>query len=174
LNLGYAQAVNSIVETSAEPSDSNSPEQTPARVLEIRPERSKFVCVVSNGREIALSRLVGSNIRIGDEILLPASTESAATDTEIYIRKPSLPKADVYQVKVGYAALPKQDRRGELFVRVQVVGGQLGINTVHIPCHLIRDYFFTANRSAPWSCQPSFYYLLHLPEDVKWERPEFR
>ena len=52
-------------------------------------------------------------------------------------------------------------------MRVQVVGGQLGINTVHIPCHVIRDYFFAANRSAPWSSQPSFYYLLHLPEDVK-------
>jgi hypothetical protein len=166
LNLGYAQAVNSIVETSV-PSGSNSPEQTPARVLETRTEQSKLVCVVSNGREISLSRFVGSNIRIGDEILVSASPESATTDTELYIRKPSLPKSDVYQVKAGYAALPKQDRRGELFVRVQVVGGQLGINTVHIPCHVIRDYFFAANRSAPWSCQPSFYYLLHLPEDVK-------
>ena len=166
LNLGYAQAaVNSIVETSV-PSGSNSAEQMPARVLEIRPEQSKLVCVFSSGREISLSRLVGSNIRIGDEILLPASTESATTDTEIYIRKPSSSKSDVYQVKVGYAALPKQDRRGEFFVRVQVVGGQLGINTVHIPCHVIRDYFFAANRSAPWSSKPSFYYLLHLPEDV--------
>jgi hypothetical protein len=166
LNLGYAQAVNSIVETSVA-SGSSSAEQMPARVLEIRPEQSKLVCVVSSGREISLSRLVGSNIRIGDEILLPGSTESATTDTEIYIRKPSLPKSEVYQVKAGYAALPKQDRRGELFVRVQVVGGQLGINTVYIPCHVIRDYFFAANRSTPWSCQPSFYYLLHLPEDVK-------
>jgi hypothetical protein len=166
LNPGYAQAaMNSIVETSVEPAESS--EQMPASVLELKPEQSKLVCVVSNGREIALSRLVGSNIRVGDEILASASTESATTDAEIYIRKPSSSKADVYQVKAGYAALPKQDRRGELFVRVQVVAGQLGINTVHIPCHVIRDYFFAANRGAPWSSKPSFYYLLHLPEDVK-------
>jgi len=156
--------MNPIVETSVA-SGSSSAEQMPARVIELKPEQSKLVCVVSNGREIALSRLVGANIRIGDEIV-SVSTESATTDSELYIRKPSLPKTDVYQVKAGYAALPKQDRRGELFVRVQVVGGQLGINTVHIPCHVIRDYFFAANRSAPWSSQPSFYYLLHLPEDV--------
>lgn len=140
--------------------------QMPARVIELKPEQSKLVCVVSNGHEIALSRLVGSNIRIGDEILVPDSTESATTDAEIYIGKPSSPKADVYQVKAGYAALPKQDRRGEHFVLVQVIGSQLGINTVHIPCHVIRDYFFAANRRAPWSSKPSFYYLLHLPEDV--------
>ena len=166
LNLGYAQAVNSIVETSLplwqqlRRANAGSRARDQAGTIE--------ACLrVSNGREISLSRLVGSNIRIGDEILLPASTESATTDTEVYIPKPSSSKSDVYQVKVGYAALPKQDRRGEFFVRVQVVGGQLGINTVHIPCHVIRDYFFAANRSAPWSSKPSFYYLLHLPEDVK-------
>ncbi len=169
LNLGYAQAVNSIVETSLARSGSNSAEQMPARVLEIKPEQSKLVCVFSGGREIALSRLVGSNVRIGDEILLPASTEAATTEAEIYIRKPSSSKADVYQVKAGYAALPKQDRRGELFVRVQVVGEPTwNQHCPHpMPCHAIRDYFFAANRSAPWSSKPSFYYLLHLPEDVK-------
>lgn len=166
LKLGYAQAaMDSTVETSLA-SGSDSRVQMRARVLEIRPEQSKLVCVVSGDREISLSRLLGSNVRIGDEILLPASTESATTDTEIYIGKSLLPKADIYHAKVGYAALPKQDRRGEHFVRVQVVDGQLGINTVHIPCHVIRDYFFAANRSAPWSWKPSFYYLLHLPEDV--------
>jgi hypothetical protein len=164
LNPGYAQAaVNSKMENSAS-SSGGSPAES--RVIEIRPEQSKLICVVSDGREIAISRLVGSNVRIGDEILVSASNGSETTDIEIYVRKPSLQRADVCQIKAGYAALPKQDRRGELLVRVQVVAGELGINTVQIPCHVIRDYFYSANRSASWSSKPSFYYLLHLPEDV--------
>jgi hypothetical protein len=46
------------------------------------------------------------------------------------------------------------------------VGGQSGIDAIHIPCSAIRDYFFAANRKASWQSQPSFYYLLHLPTDV--------
>ena len=152
-------------------SESRLPGQTAARVLNIRPEQSKIVCRISDGREIVVSRLVASNMQAGDEILVPtpANINGADADREIYIHKPSFPKADVYQIKAGYAALPKQDRRGEFFVPVQVLGGQLGIDSVHIPCHVIRDYFFAANRNASWSSQPSFYYVLHLPEDVKSE-----
>jgi len=47
--------------------------------------------------------------------------------------EPSLRRADVYQVKAGYAALPKLDKREEPFVRVQVAEGHLGINAIHIP-----------------------------------------
>jgi hypothetical protein len=167
LDLGYAQAaVNSTVETSVAP-DSKTVAPIPARVLTITPERSKVVCGLCESREIALSGVVGSHVRVGDELLGSAALDSAATNEEIFIHKPTQSKADVYQVKVGYAALPKQDKRGELFVRVEIVDSQLEINAVHIPCHVIRDYFFSANRSAPWSSQPSFYHLLHLPEDVR-------
>ena len=147
----------------------SSEAQLPSRVLEIRPEESKLVCVGAEGREFALSRLVGSNVRIGDEVLVPASTGTATADTEVHIRKPSLRRADVYQVKAGYAALPKLDKRDEPFVRVQVAEGQLGINVIHIPCHVIRDYFFAANRRASWPSQPTFYYVLRLPQDVTYK-----
>src|SRR6202166_3678511 len=102
LNPGYAQAaMNSAVDTSiAAPAGSDA--QMTSRALEISPEESKLVCVGADGREFALSRLVGSNVRIGDEVLVPASTGTATTDTEVYIRKPALRRADVYQVKAGY------------------------------------------------------------------------
>ncbi len=168
LDLGYPQAaVNSTVEASVAHSDSKTVAPNPARVLTIRPAQSKVVCGLSDSREIALSGLVGSNVGVGDELLLSATVDSAAANEEIYIHKPTQSKADVYQVRVGYAVRPKQNKRGELFVRVQIVDAQLGINAVHIPCHAIRDYFFSANRSTPWSSQPSYYYLLHLPEDVR-------
>src|SRR5260370_21680180 len=61
------------------------------------------------------------------------------------------------------------DKREEPFVRVQVAEGQLGINVIHIPCHVIRDYFFAANRRASWPSQPTFYYVLRLPQDVTYK-----
>ena len=157
--------MNSVVETTIAASVS-SEVRSFSRVLEIRPVESKLVCIGADGREFALSRLVGSNVRIGDELLVPASTGTTTADTEVYIRKPSMRRADVYQVKAGYAALPKQDRREEHFVRVQVPAGQLGINAIHLPCPVIRDYFFAANRRGSWPSQPTFYYVLRLPHDV--------
>ena len=157
--------MNSTVEASVASSGTETVAPILTRVLTIRPGQSKVVCGLSDSREIALSGLVGSNVRVGDDLLVSAAADSE--NEEIYIHKPTHSKADVYQVNVGYAALPKQDKWGEHFVRVQIVDAQLGINAIHIPCHAIRDYFFSANRSAPWASQPSFYYLLHLPEDVR-------
>jgi hypothetical protein len=135
-----------------------------ARVLELKHQDSALVCATADGREVTLTRLVGSNVRIGDEVAVADSSTSTAT--EIYVRKPSIRGADVYQVKAGYAALPKQDKREELFVRVQVPNGQFGMGAIHIPCPVIRDYFFSVDRNAAWAKQPTFYYLLRLPKDV--------
>jgi hypothetical protein len=135
-------------------------------VTRIRREGPKSVCVCADGRELPLSHLVAAHTQVGDEILGHGSPSDPTTHAEIYIRKPALRRADIYHAKISYAALPKPDRRGELFVRVQVVDGQFGIEAIHMPCAAIRDYFFAANRRAPWQSQPSFYYLLHLPTDV--------
>ena len=122
-----------------------------ARVLELKHQGSALVCATADGREVTLTRLVGSNVRIGDEVAVADSSATAAT--EIYVRKPSIRGADVYQVKASYAALPKQDKREESFVRVQVPNGQFGIGAIHIPCPAIRDYFFSVNRNAAWPKQ---------------------
>jgi curved DNA-binding protein CbpA len=140
--------------------------QTLARVLELKPQDSKLACTTADGREFVLTRLVGANVRIGDEVAVADSRGAATANTEVYIHKPSARAADVYQIKAGYAALPKQDKREESFVRVQVRDGQFGIDAVHIPCPVIRDYFFAVNRGVFWPKQPTFYYLLRLPRDV--------
>jgi hypothetical protein len=134
-----------------------------ARVLEIRPGNSNLVSVLTDLREFQLSRLVASSLRAGNEVFVADSADSSA---EVYIRKPSIRGADVYQVKAGYAALPKLDNREESFVRVEVPASQMRIGAIHIPCKAIRDYIFSANRRALWATQPSFYYLLGLPKDV--------
>jgi hypothetical protein len=137
-----------------------------SRVTNVRPEESKLLCTLADGRHLTLSRLLGSNLRVGDEVSATGVAESTAKEPEIYIHKPSVRKTDVYQTKISYAALPSTDKRGDLFVRIEVVESQLGIRAIHIPCTVIRDYFFAANRNSTWSRQPSFYYLLHLPPDV--------
>jgi len=137
-----------------------------ARVLELKPQDSKLACTTGDGREFTLQRLIGANVQVGDEVAVADSTCAATANTEVYIRKPSARGADVYQLKAGYAALPKQDKREESFVRVQVPGGQFGIDAIHIPCPAIRDYFFAVNRGVFWPKQPTFYYLLRLPRDV--------
>jgi hypothetical protein len=135
-----------------------------ARVRELKHQGSALVCATADRREVTLTRLVGSNVRIGDEVAVADSSPTAGT--EIYVRKPSIRGADIYQVKAGYAALPKQDKREGSFVRVQVPNGQFGIGAIHIPCPIIRDYFFSVNRNSAWAKQPTFYYLLRLPQDV--------
>ena len=139
--------------------------EPPSRVVEIRPEESKILCVLGDGRHCALSQLVGSHARAGDELSVGWLAESSS-EAEVYIRKPSIRRGDVYHLKAGYAALPKPDKRDEYFVRLEIVAGRLGIQAVHIPCAAIRDYFFAVNRKAAWSNQPSFYSVLRLRPEV--------
>jgi hypothetical protein len=154
--------MNSVMET-ATTAPAKPATHKLARVLELKTQDSKLVCATVDG-EVTLTRLVGSNVRIGDEVAVADS--SATTATEIYVRKPSIRGADIYQVKAGYATLPKQDKREESFVRVHVPNGQFGIGAIHIPCTVIRDYFFCGDRNTAWAKQPTFYYLLRLPRDV--------
>jgi hypothetical protein len=158
-------AMNSSVETAAPVSAAPAIPML-ARVLELRPGHSNLVSVLTDLREFLLTRMVASNMRLGDEIFVADSAGTAMANTEVYIRKPSTRGADVYQVKAGYAALPKQDKREESFVRVQVPGSQMGIDAIHIPCTEIRDYFFAGTRRGLWASQKDFYYMLGLPRDV--------
>ena len=140
-------AMNSSVDTAAPVSAAPAIPML-ARVLELRPGDSNLVSVLTDLREFLLTRMVASNMRPGDEIFVADSGGTATPNTEVYIRKPSTRGADVYQVKAGYAALPKLDKREESFVRVQVPDSQMGIDAIHVPCTEIRDYFFAGTRTA--------------------------
>lgn len=78
----------------------------------------------------------------------------------------SVRRADVYLARAGHAALPKPDKKDGMFVRVEVVGGSLGIAAIHVPSSAIRGYFFVVDREARWEQQPSFYSLLRLPSNA--------
>lgn len=148
-------------ETAISAAGTAGPRAAADRVIVVRHDAGKIICTCSSGAIVALSRLLGSHVRAGDEIAV-----TAGAMPEILIRKPALRRADLYHAHVGYAAQPKPDRRGEMFVRLQIAAGQLGMSAIHIPCHGIRDYFFVADREKPWGGQISFYRLLHVPQTV--------
>ena len=105
-----------------------------------------------------------SSIRTGDELLFPLELQAADAGTEIYIRNTNTQerRQDTFQAEIGYATQPKKDKRGNLFVSADVVGGCLGISAIHVRCEALRDYFYVGNRRRPWDRQPSLYELLRV------------
>jgi hypothetical protein len=133
-------------------------------VSEAKREREKTLCHLNDGATIFLSNSLGAHIRPGDEINFPLANDSAGAGTEIYIRKTSSAGRgrDLYQTPVSYAAQPKADKRERLYVRSEVPAGRLGISSIHLPCEVVRDYFYVATRRQPWARQTSLYDVLRI------------
>ena len=135
------------------------------QVFQIKPEGQKTACVLEEGGPVLVSNFLAAHIRPGDEMELPLSFDSPEAGTEIYVHKNSAsPRArDVYQVPIGYAAQPKSDKREQLYVRAEVPHANLGISALHLPCEVLRDYFYVANRRQPWDWQVNLYESLRIP-----------
>ncbi len=164
---GYARAAMDRVDCAAREITPEDPNTTSGRVMALKAEQSSLVCVLADGRQCAVSPLMAGHIRRGDE--LSCADAAGTVAAESLVRKPSLRRADAYMAKAGYAALPKPDKKQATFVRVEVVGGCLGIAAIHIPCSVIRDYFFVVDRDCAWEHQPSFYSLLRLPKEASFK-----
>jgi hypothetical protein len=131
---------------------------------EVKREGGKTVCHLNSGGSILVSNVLGSLIRPGDEIDIPLAIDSAGERTEIYVRKPSSGGRgrDLYQAPISYAAQPKADKRDRLYTRAEVPAGRLGISSIHLPCEVVRDYFYVATRRQPWARQTSLYDVLRI------------
>ncbi len=77
-------------------------------------------------------------------------------------RRHQLGARDVYQTPIHYAGQPKTDKRERLYVPAEVVSGRLGISALHLPCEVLRDYFYVGNRRKPWDQQPTLYHVLRI------------
>ncbi|MGD0459870.1 MAG: hypothetical protein ABSC21_19245 [Terriglobia bacterium] len=130
----------------------------------VKREGEKTVCHFNDGGGILLSNFLAAFIRPGDEINFPLANDSAKAGTEIYIRKTSSSGRgrDIYQAPISYAAQPKADKRERLYVRAEVPTGRLGISSIHLPCQVVRDYFYVARRREPWERQTSLYDALRI------------
>ena len=62
---------------------------------------------------------------------------------------------------MSYAGQPKADKRGRLYVRVEISTGRLDISSIHLPCGA--RLFLHPARGEPWVHQPSFYDVLRIP-----------
>ena len=122
----------------------------------------KVECVFGDGSSILLSPFLASFIRLGDEIRFPLTLVSARAENEIYIcnGRSQTRRHDIYQAPIGYAAQPKKDKCGNLFVSAQVLNQHLGICAVHLRSETLRDYFYASNRRRTWDQQTTFYELL--------------
>jgi curved DNA-binding protein CbpA len=133
-------------------------------ISEANRDAEKTICHFNGGGGILLSNFLGALIRPGDEINFPLANDSAGAGTEIYIRKTSSGGRgrDLYQTPVSYVAQPKADKRERLYVRAEVSTGRLGISSIHLPCEVVRDYFYVATRRQPWAHQTSLYDVLRI------------
>jgi hypothetical protein len=128
-------------------------------------EGEKTVCHFNDGGSILLSNSLGALIQSGDEITFPLPTDSAEAGSEIYVHKTSLSgrSRDLYQAPISYATQPKADKRDRLYVRAEVSKGGLGISGIHLPCEVIRDYFYVSSRGQGWERQTRLYDILRIP-----------
>ena len=127
-------------------------------------EGEKTVCHFNGGGSILLSNFLGTLIQSGDEINFPLPTDSAETGSEIYVHKSSFSgrNRDIYLAPISYAAQPKPDKRDRLYVRAEVSRGRLGVSSIHLPCEVIRDYFYVSTRRQPWERETSLYDILRI------------
>ena len=137
-------------------------------VLKTNPKGAKTECLFGDGTSILVSNFLASLIRAGDQLLFPLELQAANAGTEIYIRNTNTQerRQDTFQAEISYATQPKKDKRGNLFVSAEVVGGRLGIAAIHLRCEALRDYFYVANRRRTWDRQASFYELLRVNPKV--------
>jgi hypothetical protein len=113
---------------------------------------------LGQGAPVLVPGVLAPHLSAGDEIELPIGSGLV----EIHVHKACAPRRprELYYVSTDYVTQPKEDKRKELFVGAATRGSQLGIRTVHLPCHTLRDYFYVAHRHRDWNSQPTLYEVL--------------
>jgi hypothetical protein len=133
-------------------------------IAQVRPTKDGAAeCVLSQGAPILLPAFLAAYLDCRDEIEIPIAPNQAGV--EIHVRKnPSSRRMrELYQAQIGYVTQPKEDKRKELFVAAEVMGSRLGIATIYLPCHVLRDYFDVADRQREWGKQPTLYEIVRMP-----------
>src|SRR5258708_44405 len=129
------------------------------RIAKIERKTERIECVFANGSTILISPFLATHVSVGDEISFPLATQAVDAGTEIYVGKSAQASRhrDVYQVPIGYASQPRQDKREEDFVIAEDLNGQLGISSIRIASETLRDYLYVSDRKGKLERQPTFY-----------------
>jgi len=133
-------------------------------IVRVTLQGDRTVCQLSQGAPVIVSSVLGRYLGTGDEIAVPLGGKEPA-GTEIYVRKAAGSRrlCDLYQAPIGYVTQPKADKRKELFVAGEVRDSRLGITAIHMPCPVVRDYFYVADRHREWGQQPTLYDAVGMP-----------
>ncbi len=123
-------------------------------------------CILSHGASIIVPTFLGACLGPDDEIEVPIGPSQ--TDVEIHVRKnpASCRLRELYQSRIAYVTQPKIDKRGDLFVAAEVTGSELGIRSVYLPCAVLRDYFYVADRQREWAKQSTLYEVVRIPQQA--------
>ena len=134
------------------------------RVTSLQLQQDSVACELSNRNRLLVSRLLAKHIAVGDEITFSVATEDGRR-TEVLITKKGASSATrhVYQAAIGYVSHPRQDKRNEYFVAAEVQRGSLGINSIFLPCEVLREYFYRLPRSNDKADHPTLYDILSIP-----------
>jgi hypothetical protein len=136
-------------------------------IKQVRPATSGVAeCILSQGAPIIVTAFLGAYMGSGDEIEVPIGP--IQTDVEIHVRKNPASRRlrELYQARIAYVTYPKTDKRGDLFVAAEVTGSRLGIRSVYLPCAVLRDYFYVADRQGEWAKQPTLYEFVRMPQQA--------
>jgi hypothetical protein len=137
-------------------------------IMNIRPAKDGAAeCVLSQGAPVIIPAFLAAYLGFGDEIGIPLGPNRAGV--EIHVRKNAASRRirELYQAPIGYVTQPKEDKRKEFFVAAEVIGSGLGITTIYLPCHALRDYFYMADRQRAWGEQPTLYEIVRIPQSAR-------
>src|SRR5271157_2489509 len=134
------------------------------RVVSIQRQSDPAACVFPNQTRLLLSRILAPHVAIGDEVTFPIPVPDAV-GPEILVSKNAAFGSSryIYQVPIGFVSQPKQDKRNQHFVSAEVQRGSLGINTIFLPCEVLRKYFYRLPRTADKVDHPTLYEVLRIP-----------
>jgi hypothetical protein len=151
------------VETGNKSQLTREPTVLQAQVVRLQQESGKTVCVLNGANHVVIPKSLDAHIRPGDQLGF-VKTDSADASGEIYVRRatPSARNEDIYQARICCASQPKPDSRGQQYVRAEVTQGRFGISGLHLPCGVLRDYFYVADRHRTWDRQAPLYEILRV------------
>lgn len=138
------------------------PTASQGTVHKTSPEGTKTRCLLAGGSSVLISNFLASFVRTGDELLFCLQVKATDAGTQIYLRSGQPGRPDLFQAEVGYTTHPRKGKQGNLFVSAEVIEASLRIFNIHLPCEVLRDYFYVGDRGRAWDQQPSLYELLHI------------
>ena len=128
------------------------------RIRSVRAEGQTARCTTEAG-DLMLPRVPAAFLRPGDDIR--ASAADSLIEEYLATQNALRRKArHLYFGRIGYVAQPKPDRRGEPFVRAEVLESRLGVACLQIENRAVRSYFYSADHGQDETNQPTLYAVL--------------